>query len=71
MFTLLVAANQAITLTTVSTGQHGSYHDPPEPKPFPRPYLDEFNGKSTSLRIAVIFSTMYKFFFERQWLATV
>ncbi|KAK0049437.1 galactocerebrosidase [Biomphalaria pfeifferi] len=43
-FKLSLGLDQIYTLTTVKSGNHGSYPDPPAPKPFPLPYFDDFEG---------------------------
>ncbi|XP_046334130.2 galactocerebrosidase-like [Haliotis rufescens] len=44
MVQLDVAVDEAITLTTVSGGQKGSYPPPPSSQPFPSTYNDDFEG---------------------------
>ncbi|KAI8737851.1 galactocerebrosidase isoform X2, partial [Biomphalaria glabrata] len=41
---LKLGLDEVYTLTTISTGQKGSYPDPPPSQPFPLPYLDDFEG---------------------------
>uniref|UniRef100_A0A4W5JGF8 Galactocerebrosidase n=1 Tax=Hucho hucho TaxID=62062 RepID=A0A4W5JGF8_9TELE len=46
-FTLSLDVDEVYTLTTISTGQKGTYPDPPTSGPFPKVYFDDFNvGKS-------------------------
>ncbi|XP_049452224.1 galactocerebrosidase isoform X2 [Epinephelus fuscoguttatus] len=42
-FTLNLAEDEVYTLTTMSTGQKGSYPDPPPSTRFPKVYKDNFN----------------------------
>ncbi|KAL4231148.1 hypothetical protein ACF0H5_008731 [Mactra antiquata] len=42
-FTLHVVENQVYTLTTLSSGVKGEHPTPPQPEPFPLPYIDTFN----------------------------
>ncbi|XP_045189116.2 galactocerebrosidase-like isoform X2 [Mercenaria mercenaria] len=42
-FTLEAGINQIYTLSTVDTADKGNYPTPPDPKPFPLPYMDNFN----------------------------
>ncbi|XP_003408621.1 galactocerebrosidase [Loxodonta africana] len=42
-FTLELEADELFTLTTLTTGQKGSYPLPPESQPFPPVYKDDFN----------------------------
>lgn len=41
---LRLDVDQVVTLTTLKTGQKGSYAVPPASKPFPVPYKDDFEG---------------------------
>ncbi|XP_055894492.1 galactocerebrosidase-like [Biomphalaria glabrata] len=41
---LKLGLDEVYTLTTISTGQKGSYPVPPPSQPFPLPYLDDFEG---------------------------
>ncbi|CAG5133965.1 unnamed protein product, partial [Candidula unifasciata] len=43
---LSLGLDEMYTLTTVSTGLKGSYPPPPESRPFPLPYSDDFEGYS-------------------------
>uniref|UniRef100_A0A671XGY7 Galactocerebrosidase n=1 Tax=Sparus aurata TaxID=8175 RepID=A0A671XGY7_SPAAU len=45
-FTLHLAEDEVYTLTTVTTGQKGSYPDPPPSAPFPKVYKDDFNVRN-------------------------
>ncbi|RUS72385.1 hypothetical protein EGW08_019845 [Elysia chlorotica] len=45
---LLLGIDEIVTLTTVSTGNKGSYTQPPEPQLFPIPYKDNFEGLQIS-----------------------
>ncbi|XP_053191340.1 galactocerebrosidase isoform X2 [Scomber japonicus] len=42
-FTLNLAEDEVYTLTTIKTGQKGSYPDPPPSARFPKVYKDDFN----------------------------
>lgn len=42
-FTLSLAEDEVYTLTTVTTGQKGSFAAPPPSQPFPKNYKDNFN----------------------------
>lgn len=42
---LTVNKNEVYTLTTVSSGNKGSYAEPPSPESFPVPYEDDFEGR--------------------------
>ncbi|XP_076017139.1 galactocerebrosidase-like isoform X2 [Genypterus blacodes] len=41
-FSLSLAEDEVYTLTTITTGQKGSYPDPPPSAPFPKVYKDDF-----------------------------
>ncbi|XP_074145917.1 galactocerebrosidase isoform X1 [Sminthopsis crassicaudata] len=41
--TLKLGLDEVYTLTTITTGQKGSYPIPPESQPFPKSYKDDFN----------------------------
>ncbi|KAM3594242.1 uncharacterized protein V6R79_004709 [Siganus canaliculatus] len=45
-FTLNLAEDEVYTLTTITTGQKGSYPDPPSSAPFPKVYKDDFDVRS-------------------------
>ncbi|XP_062295853.1 galactocerebrosidase isoform X2 [Scomber scombrus] len=45
-FTLNLAEDEVYTLTTVKTGQKGSYPDPPPSARFPKAYKDDFNVRT-------------------------
>ncbi|XP_071090487.1 galactocerebrosidase-like [Haliotis cracherodii] len=47
--TLSVGVDEVWTLTTVKTGNKGSYPPPPQPKAFPLPYQDDFEGYEVSM----------------------
>lgn len=42
-FTLNLAEDEVYTLTTITTGQKGSYPEPPPSASFPKVYKDDFN----------------------------
>uniref|UniRef100_A0A6Q2YLF7 Galactocerebrosidase n=1 Tax=Esox lucius TaxID=8010 RepID=A0A6Q2YLF7_ESOLU len=42
-FSLSLDVDEVYTLTTINTGQKGSYPDPPPSAPFPKIYKDDFN----------------------------
>ena len=44
--TLSLGVDEVVTLTTIKTGSKGEYPDPPPAKPFPLPYMDDFECKS-------------------------
>lgn len=46
--TLNLGLDEVITLSTITTGNKGSYPKPPKPQPFPLPYLDNFEGLQVS-----------------------
>lgn len=58
-FKLSLGLDQIYTLTTVKSGNHGSYPDPPAPKPFPLPYFDDFEGKHSVLSLLKICSAHF------------
>uniref|UniRef100_A0A671QGV4 Galactocerebrosidase n=1 Tax=Sinocyclocheilus anshuiensis TaxID=1608454 RepID=A0A671QGV4_9TELE len=41
-FTLRLDVDEVYTITTVNTGQRGSYPEPPKSRPFPKNYSDDF-----------------------------
>uniref|UniRef100_A0A452J2J4 Galactocerebrosidase n=1 Tax=Gopherus agassizii TaxID=38772 RepID=A0A452J2J4_9SAUR len=43
MFSLNLDVDEVYTLTTLTTGRKGTYPDPPQSKPFPSNYKDDFN----------------------------
>ncbi|XP_039391461.1 galactocerebrosidase isoform X6 [Mauremys reevesii] len=43
MFSLNLDVDEVYTLTTLMTGRKGTYPDPPQSKPFPSNYKDDFN----------------------------
>nr|XP_023958923.1 galactocerebrosidase isoform X1 [Chrysemys picta bellii] len=43
MFSLNLDVDEVYTLTTIMTGRKGTYPDPPQSKPFPSNYKDDFN----------------------------
>nr|XP_043902999.1 galactocerebrosidase isoform X1 [Solea senegalensis] len=45
-FTLNLAEDEVYTLTTVTTGQRGSYPEPPASARFPKVYKDDFNVRA-------------------------
>ncbi|MEE6494251.1 hypothetical protein FKM82_017075 [Ascaphus truei] len=45
-FTVELGADEIYTLTTITTGQKGSYPDPPPSQPFPLKYQDDFNVRN-------------------------
>uniref|UniRef100_A0AAY4AZB8 Galactocerebrosidase n=1 Tax=Denticeps clupeoides TaxID=299321 RepID=A0AAY4AZB8_9TELE len=42
-FTLSIGVDEVYTLTSVTTGQKGTYPDPPSSTPFPKSYYDDFD----------------------------
>ncbi|KAL0163917.1 hypothetical protein M9458_039670, partial [Cirrhinus mrigala] len=42
LFALKLDVDEVYTITTVNTGQKGSYPDPPKSHPFPKNYFDDF-----------------------------
>ncbi|GFO19229.1 galactocerebrosidase [Plakobranchus ocellatus] len=46
--TVSLGLDEIFTLTTITSGNKGSYPKPPEPKPFPLPYSDNFEGHHVS-----------------------
>ncbi|XP_046874238.1 galactocerebrosidase isoform X1 [Hypomesus transpacificus] len=42
-FTLTLDIDEVYTITTITTGQKGTYPDPPPSAPFPKVYQDDFN----------------------------
>uniref|UniRef100_A0A674AZS5 Galactosylceramidase b n=1 Tax=Salmo trutta TaxID=8032 RepID=A0A674AZS5_SALTR len=44
LFTLSLYVDEVYTLTTITTGQKGTYPDPPPSGPFPKVYKDDFNA---------------------------
>uniref|UniRef100_A0A4W4HA08 Galactocerebrosidase n=1 Tax=Electrophorus electricus TaxID=8005 RepID=A0A4W4HA08_ELEEL len=48
-FTLDLNVDEVYTVTTVTTGQKGSYPEPPPSAPFPKAYKDDFNVRKCSV----------------------
>ncbi|XP_039993229.1 galactocerebrosidase isoform X2 [Xiphias gladius] len=46
-FTLNLAEDEVYTLTTITTGQRGTYPDPPPSARFPKVYKDDFNVRNS------------------------
>ena len=44
-FSLDLEVDEIYTLTTMATGQKGTFPDPPASAPFPVPYQDNFDSK--------------------------
>uniref|UniRef100_A0A8C8HZH2 Galactocerebrosidase n=1 Tax=Oncorhynchus tshawytscha TaxID=74940 RepID=A0A8C8HZH2_ONCTS len=55
-FTLSLDVDAVYTLTTISTGQKGTYPDPPASGPFPKVYFDDFNVANPSFSEAPYFA---------------
>ncbi|XP_023849829.1 galactocerebrosidase isoform X1 [Salvelinus sp. IW2-2015] len=55
-FTLSLDVDEVYTLTTISTGQKGTYPDPPASGPFPKVYMDDFNVANPSFSEAPDFA---------------
>ncbi|XP_053553556.1 galactocerebrosidase isoform X1 [Bombina bombina] len=55
-FTLELGVDEVYTLTTITTGQKGSYPDPPQSQPFPRKYKDDFNVRNPPFTEAPYFA---------------
>ncbi|KAK1158812.1 galactocerebrosidase isoform X2 [Acipenser oxyrinchus oxyrinchus] len=55
-FTLNLNVDEVYTLTTITTGKKGSYPKPPDSKPFPKKYLDDFNVRNPSFTEAPYFA---------------
>ncbi|XP_020343291.1 galactocerebrosidase isoform X1 [Oncorhynchus kisutch] len=55
-FTLSLDVDEVYTLTTISTGQKGTYPDPPASGPFPKVYFDDFNVANPSFSEAPDFA---------------
>ncbi|XP_071221550.1 galactocerebrosidase isoform X1 [Salvelinus alpinus] len=55
-FTLSLDVDEVYTLTTISTGQKGTYPDPPASGPFPKVYKDDFNVANPSFSEAPDFA---------------
>ncbi|KAG8561938.1 hypothetical protein GDO81_015537 [Engystomops pustulosus] len=55
-FTLELNVDEVYTLTTLKTGQKGSYPNPPESQPFPRKYKDDFNVRNPPFSEAPYFA---------------
>ncbi|XP_035599267.1 galactocerebrosidase isoform X2 [Oncorhynchus keta] len=55
-FTLSLDVDEVYTLTTISTGQKGTYPDPPASGPFPKLYFDDFNVANPSFSEAPYFA---------------
>ncbi|XP_069806054.1 galactocerebrosidase isoform X1 [Dendropsophus ebraccatus] len=56
IFTLELGVDEVYTLTTLTTGQKGSYPDPPGSQPFPRKYKDDFNVRNPPFTEAPYFA---------------
>uniref|UniRef100_A0AAY4AYB7 Galactocerebrosidase n=1 Tax=Denticeps clupeoides TaxID=299321 RepID=A0AAY4AYB7_9TELE len=48
-FTLSIGVDEVYTLTSVTTGQKGTYPDPPSSTPFPKSYYDDFDVRKNPL----------------------
>ncbi|KAK1793143.1 hypothetical protein P4O66_011555 [Electrophorus voltai] len=55
-FTLDLNVDEVYTVTTVTTGQKGSYPEPPPSAPFPKAYKDDFNVQTPSFSEAPNFA---------------
>ncbi|XP_075048571.1 galactocerebrosidase isoform X2 [Mixophyes fleayi] len=55
-FTLELGVDEIYTLTTLKTGQKGSYPDPPKSQPFPVKYKDDFNIRNPPFSEAPYFA---------------
>ncbi|KAG9481761.1 hypothetical protein GDO78_010797 [Eleutherodactylus coqui] len=56
LFTVELGVDEVYTLTTLTTGQKGSYPKPPESQPFPRKYMDDFNVRNPPFSEAPYFA---------------
>ncbi|XP_073434328.1 galactocerebrosidase isoform X2 [Dendrobates tinctorius] len=55
-FTLELDVDEVYTLTTLTTGQKGSYPNPPVSQPFPTKYKDDFNVRNPQFSEAPYFA---------------
>ncbi|XP_075704323.1 galactocerebrosidase-like isoform X2 [Rhinoderma darwinii] len=55
-FTLELGVDEVYTLTTITTGEKGSYPNPPESQPFPLKYKDNFNVRNPPFSEAPYFA---------------
>ncbi|XP_018085878.1 galactocerebrosidase isoform X1 [Xenopus laevis] len=55
-FTLQLGVNEVYTVTTLLTGQKGSFPDPPKSKPFPLKYKDDFSVRNPPFSEAPYFA---------------
>jgi len=51
--TINVTVDSMYTLTTVATGNKGTYPNPPTPAPFPPVYADDYNACITHQEVGV------------------
>ncbi|XP_053884132.1 galactocerebrosidase isoform X3 [Malaclemys terrapin pileata] len=56
MFSLNLDVDEVYTLTTLMTGRKGTYPDPPQSKPFPSNYKDDFNIRNPPFSEAPYFA---------------
>ncbi|XP_063804272.1 galactocerebrosidase isoform X2 [Pseudophryne corroboree] len=55
-FSMELGVDEVYTLTTISTGQKGSFPDPPKSQPFPVKYKDDFNVRNPPFSEAPYFA---------------